>query len=112
MSRREAMKLARDRAERGIVSSILHAERSSPGWSERAYSYVCAYAVMHRVEAFTMEDLRLAAFDSGLDPPPDLRAFGGVTQRAIRRGVLKPTGRYRATVSSSGGAKPLYIGGV
>lgn len=112
MTRSEAMRLARDRAERGIVSSILHAERSADGWSERAYAYLCAWAVMHRDDPFTLEDFRVAALEQGLDPPPDMRAFGGVTLRAIRRGVIKPTGRYRATVSSSGGVKPLYIGGV
>lgn len=112
MTRREAMRLARDRAERGIVSSILHAERTSDGWSERAYAYLCAWAVMHRDEPFTLEEFRTVALEQGLDPPPDMRAFGGVTLRARHRKVIKPTGRFRPAASSNGSPKPLYLGGV
>jgi len=105
-SRREDFAKAKTRREQGIVSSILHADRNAPDWPDRAFVYLVQYTATHR-RPFTVEVFRLWAKDHGLDDPPDLRAFGGVTQRAIRRNVIRRVG-FQPTAASNGSCMPLY----
>lgn len=106
----EAWSQATTRREQGIVSSILHAEDESAGWADRAFAHLVTYAARKR-RPFTIEDFRVYAVDHGLDEPPELRAFGGVTQRAIRRGVIRGVG-FAPTVSSNGSRRALYASGM
>jgi hypothetical protein len=106
-NRSDAFKLARTRRERGIVSSILHADDDAPGWADRAYAYLIRYAAT-QARAFTIEDFRLWALDHGLDEPPELRAFGGITQRAIRNGVIARVG-FAPTAASNGSHRGVYV---
>lgn len=103
---KEAWDQAKTRRERGIVSAILHAEHEAEGWADRAFAHLCSYAAVHD-KPFTIEEFRIWANAQGLAPPPDARAFGGVTQRALRRGVIKVSG-YSPTVSSNGSRRALY----
>jgi len=105
-ARSAAFKQAQTRREEGIVSSILHADRAQPDWPERAFVYLVNYTATHKTP-FTIEMFRYWAREKGLDDPPDLRAFGGVTQRAIRRGVIRRVG-FQPTAASNGSCMPLY----
>jgi hypothetical protein len=95
---------ARDRAETGMQRSVDHADRDTPGWSERALEALRRYARI-QAEDFTIEKARAAIV---LEAPPDQRAFGAVTQSAIRKGYIQKTGGYAAASSSNGSPKPLY----
>jgi len=107
-TRSEAFAAARTRRERGIVTSILNAERNSRHWADRAFASLCQYAAIKR-KPWTIEQFRWWARDHGLDDPPSLRAFGGITLRALHREVIKVVG-YAPTAASNGSRKALYVG--
>lgn len=101
------------RRDQGISSSAQHAEQDVPGWGERALEYVRLYAEVH-VDAsgssWTMENCRVWATHVGLPEAPEARAWGAVTQKAIRQGIIRKTGQYAPAASSNGSPKPLYVG--
>jgi hypothetical protein len=99
---------AREAAERGIQSSAQHAEDDRPGWGESALAWLRFHAEVSEGE-FTMEQFRQMA-SMVLPEPPDLRAWGSVTQKAIRQGIIRKTGGYAPAASSNGSPKPLYVG--
>lgn len=96
-------------ADRGIRSSAEHAESDVAGWSELALWYVRQFAASKGV-AWTMESCRTWAYIHGLPKPEEERAFGSVTQKAIRQGIIRKTGQYAPAASSNGSPKPLYVG--
>lgn len=98
----EALK-ARDN---GIESAKNHAETDAPGWSDRAYKTIRLMASVTTTE-WTMEQARAACYACGLDKPDEERAFGAVTQRLIRDGIIEPVGYARAA-SSNGAIKRTY----
>ena len=94
------------RRESGMQSSAAHANRVEPGWTEIAYAALLAYvARVDRPYHFTIDRARAALT---VPPPPDLRAWGQVTQRAIKAGVIVPTGQFERAPSSNLSPKPLY----
>lgn len=97
---------ARDRRMEGMRSSAQHAEDEAPGWCIRAFRLMQQFAEREPMP-WMVEQFRVWAEKQGLDLPPDSRAFGGVTQRAIRRGVIVKVG-YAPAASSNGSPKPLY----
>lgn len=97
------------RAEQGIRSSAEHAEQDVPGWGEMALAAVLRFANSSQ-HPFTMEECRGVVTFYGLPDPPELRAWGAVTQNAIRQGIIIPTGQYARAQSSNGSPKPLYVG--
>lgn len=97
---------AKERRERGITASLGHADAVAPPWSEAAYRLLTQYLHGHNAP-FTVEQFRAWAYDRGLGRPPDERAFGGVTQRAIRAGVMERVG-YAPAASSNNSPKALY----
>lgn len=98
---------ATTRREQGIVSSILHAEDDAPQWADRAFAHLVAFAAKFGDKPFTIEEFRIFATENGLDAPAELRAFGGVTQRALHRKVIERVG-FAPTVSSNGARRALY----
>jgi hypothetical protein len=104
---KSATAAARARRDKGIIDSILHADHNADGWPERAFAYLLQWSAL-AVEPWTVETFRQWAQDNGLDQPPDLRAFGGVTQRAIRRGLIARVG-YARTNSSNRSFMPHYF---
>lgn len=96
---------ARKKAEMGIASS---AEYAGSVWCESAAVYVRWFFRIHRSPK-TMESCRLWAYERGLAIPPEERALGSVTQRAIREKTIVPTGGYAKAVSSHLSAKALYV---
>ena len=90
---------AKARADAGISSSAEHAEAVEPGWQERAIHLVTLYAAWTNKE-FTMEMAR-EFVEPFLPTPPDLRAWGSVTQSLVRRNIIEPVGFARAASSNA-----------
>lgn len=99
---------ARARGQTGIESSAKHAEHDAPGWGELAQTVLRWYLRRHD-RPFTFEEVRLWSELHDLPRPPELRAWGSVAQRALRDGVIRKTGAYRATAASNGSARALYV---
>ena len=97
---------ARARRDQGMASSEAHANDDAPGWSDQCFVLLCRF-VDERTEPFTIEDFRPWAYSRGLSKPAEERAFGGVTQRAIRQGVMVRVG-YKPTASSNGAVRATY----
>lgn len=92
----------------GMERAADHANRVEPGWTEVALEALKGYAGRQAAnDEFTIEEAR-AEIAPTLPAPPDLRAFGAVTQMALRRGVIKPTGGFKRAASSHASPKPLY----
>jgi len=101
-----SMDEARARRDAGMASALDHAEQDAPGWGEQCFSLLRTYAAMQHHD-FTIETFRAWAHAHGLPMPPESRAFGPVTQRAIRESVIVRTG-YAPAASSNGSQKPVY----
>lgn len=85
---------ARELAEEGMNRAADHADQVEPRWSDRAYEMLEGYALAHF--EFMTEDVRVWAHEEGLPKPPDGRAWGAVTHRAIVAGLIR-CDRYRKT---------------
>lgn len=100
---------AQERGEVGMRRAADRADRQTPGWQDMALMALRVAARAAR-EPFTIEQAR-ASIESlcNLSDPPDGRAWGAVTQRAIREGVIvKLIGQYAPAASSNGSPKQLY----
>lgn len=97
---------ARARRDAGMASALDHAEDESPGWADRAFDLLVQYAT-EQAHPFTIEAFRWWAEAGGFEHPPESRAYGPITQKAIRRGVIARIG-YAPAASSNGSPKPLY----
>lgn len=100
------------RAEQGIRSSAEHAEEEVPGWGERVLIFIGWYARSRERTGFTMDECRQACYSIGLPSPPDERAWGSATRKAIQQEIIHRTGHYAPVASSNGSPKPLYVGRV
>lgn len=98
---------ARAKADKGIESARRHAEDDRPGWGDTAQT-VLRWFLRRHDQPFTIEEARLWSEAHDLPQPPELRAWGSVTQRALREGLIVKTGGYRATASSNGSVRALY----
>jgi hypothetical protein len=103
---RDLFEAADTRAKAGMTAAVEHADRVVPLWSERALAEL-RRSVRVREEPFTIEQVRLAIACS-VESPTDERAWGAVTQMAIKRAIIVKTGEYAAAASSNGSPKPLY----
>lgn len=110
---------ARAAADKGINSSAQHAEQDVPGWGDMALTMVRWFAKVRAKEwekedpywvdpGWTMEECRIWATAHDLPAPPDARAWGAVTRRALSEKLIVPTGGYRATAASNGSVRALY----
>lgn len=102
-----AMAQALKARDEGMASSANHAETDAPGWGEMAYTYVKYSSWLRGKDEFTMEAARNYLFLLGLPEPAELRAWGSVTQRLIRDGIIEPVGFAKAA-SSNGSPKRTY----
>lgn len=92
----------------GMASSAAHAEDDAPGWGDRAFASVRDHYIIFGHDCpFTMETARQWAYAMGLDHPSEERAWGSVTQRLVREGVIEPVG-YAPANSSNGSPKRTY----
>jgi len=88
-----------------MASSLAHAESDAPGWAAQCYSLLCEYAATQH--EFQIEQFRAWAYAHGLPKPDEERAFGPITQKAIRHSVIVRTG-YAPAESSNGSPKATY----
>jgi hypothetical protein len=105
-----ALPMPQARAD-GMVAALDHAGEE---WKHAAYTFLCTYA--RRLAGnlpFTGEDVSDAHIAAGHLQPPDLRAWGGLYQRARRERVIEfidndgrsrrrasPCPRYRSLVAA------------
>lgn len=104
---RPVIERARARRDAGMERVRDAAEREVPNWTALALEAVRRFAG-HQGGYFTMEQCR-AIVESDLPHQPRLRAWGGVTQSAIRAGFIEQVrGQYAPAASSNGSPKPMY----
>lgn len=97
------------RRDAGMASAADHAEQDSPGWGARAFASVRDQCIAFgRSEPFTMEDARHWAYAMGLEEPAEERAWGPVTRKLVRDGIIEPVG-YAPAASSNGSPKRTYL---
>jgi hypothetical protein len=102
---------ARARGDAGMVRAAVTNERKNGGWSTLALGKLVEHVKSLPFDAeFIVEDLRLAIEDK-VPEPTDLRAWGAVTQTAIRARYIEKTGRIAPAKSSNASPKPLYCRG-
>ncbi len=63
------------------------ADHAGSDWLTEAYTFLCRYCREH-AGPFIGEDISDAHIAAGLDQPPDLRAWAGLWQRAVRERVV------------------------
>lgn len=61
-------------------------ENAGAAWKNQAYTFLCAYSRGHDI--FSAEDVSDAHIAAGHPQPHDLRAWGGLYQRARREGYI------------------------
>jgi hypothetical protein len=97
---------ARERGHGAASAAADHSDRIESDWTVRATQMLVAYA--HEVaRPFLVEEARRWALEHGLPEAVEPRAWGAVTQRASRDGVIEAAG-YRSAVSSNGSPKVLW----
>lgn len=72
----------------GIKRAVDHAEQVSPGWQDRAITFIERYAA-RTIGQFFVEDIRIWAHANGLDEPPHARAWGGAIKAAQKLGLVE-----------------------
>jgi hypothetical protein len=77
---------AQQLADDGMSRAVAHADAVEEGWSDRAYRLLCRYATEH--SEFMTEEVRVWAHAIGLPKPPDGRAWGAVTLRAVKASII------------------------
>lgn len=99
---------ARERGTAGMLQAADRNERKNANWTAQALEALADHvrALPHGAE-FILEDVRLAVA-SQVPEPTDLRAWGAVTQSAIRSLFIERTGGIAPAKSSHASPKPLY----
>lgn len=93
----------------GLRAANASADSNGPKWSEVALYALERYAAL-ATKPFTIEQARLW-LDEMVPAPKDGRAWGAVTNQAVRLCLIKKTGQYAPAVSSNGAPKALYVAG-
>src|SRR5687768_11496245 len=88
------IEFSRASRDSGMKQAADHADYVSKDWCERAYRYLKLYINSGNLKKkFKIEDVReLAKSAVFLEDPPSLRAWGAVTMRAAREGMIKRVG--------------------
>lgn len=95
MKRAKLNDRARAKRDAGITKAVNHADAVRTNWSLEAYKHFCAFAQRSKRRAnrtFLTEEVRQYAERQGLPPPPDGRAWGGVTVKLVREGLIRSCG--------------------
>jgi len=98
--------VAMERAELGMQRSADHANRTESEWTGQALGMLCAIGA--ELTDFTVEEVREIAEVRGLPDPPDKRAWGAVTRRALFKKRMEPTGERRRAKTSNNSKKDVY----
>ena len=95
------------RGEQGMSNAADRANRAIAEWTVLAFEALCAVVRSQPTDrVFIVEELRASI--ATLPEPTDLRAWGQVTQRALRAGVIVATGSFKRAMSSNASPKPCY----
>jgi len=106
-ARQQAIAAAKLRAERGMAQSESSAEWSNPGWIALALEKLRMFA-RAQGGVWSIEMAREALAEE-VPTPPDLRAWGRVTQLAVRAGYIEQVPRIFMTAASSNSTlKPAW----
>lgn len=100
---------AEEAAQIGIRNSASSAQRAHDGWVEEAAEALGWAASACASAQFTIEALRAMCWQ--LSSPPDLRAWGAATKRAIKLGYVVKTNMVAVASSSNNSPKPVYVKG-
>lgn len=84
------------KAERdaGMRLAADHAEDTSPGWNDRAYAFLVAFARTH--DEFISEDVSDASKAGDFPQPPTDRAWGSVYRKACKNDIIIQVGTGRS----------------
>ena len=88
----DAQVVARREAQRGIDQAAEAAERHTPGWQDRALTFVREYAAANQGRFYIGHDIVQASKVTPLPQPMNDKAWGKVIQRAARLGVIVKDG--------------------
>jgi hypothetical protein len=106
-ARRVAMEAAHARAELGADRAAHSANSVCPGWLDLVLDRVRAFAATNP-GIFSIEMMR-GVIGTEVPQPPDLRAWGRVTQDAIRLGYIERVPKVVIPAASSNGSvKPAW----
>lgn len=105
-ARRNALQAAKDRAQLGMDRAARRACAFNAGWCAEALEALRKFAA-GQVGLWTVEMAR-SVIEQDLPKPTDGRAWGRVTQDAIRHGYIVKTDKTAASASSNGAPKPLF----
>jgi hypothetical protein len=95
------------RREQGMQSASDHANEVESEWTGQALALLVAFA-LDVGRPFLVEEARAYAQNKGLPPPPDARAWGTVTRRAVAKKRIEKAGA-AAAASSNCSLKVLWI---
>ena len=96
-------------AAQGAATAEANANRKHAGWSEYAYASLIDYGLAHGAGwKFQTSQVRQWAEAEGLLPPPDKRAWGAITTKAKRAGLIVCAGFAQALDPASHGS-PMYV---
>lgn len=106
-----SLEQARAQGDAGMLRAAVRNERKNGGWATMALGALVTHVKGLPLDAaFILEDVRLAIQDK-VPVPTDLRAWGSVTQSAIRARFIEKTDRVAPAKSSNASPKPLYCRG-
>ena len=110
---RKEIEAARARGRLGMELCAEKADRTSEDWCQRACQALRELAKRTHPGMFTIEKARMVLEDlQHFEKPHDGRAWGAVTQQAIRLGyIVKVKGKYAPAISSNNSEKPLFTMG-
>lgn len=97
------------RRELGMQRASDHANDAESEWTGQALALLVAFALEVN-RPFLIEEARAYAEGKGLPAPPDLRAWGTVTRRAMAKKRIEKVG-FGAAASSNCSPKVLWAAG-
>ena len=92
MSKQLELDLASVLRDEGINKALANADKQVLNWSEQAFNLFSEYCDLNQGKEFMTEDMRWFAEERGLPPPPDKRAWGGVTRMAMAKKMIVSNG--------------------
>lgn len=95
MTQQTQLSFGQQARDKGIEKAITNADRVSPSWSVRAYEFFKTFVRMQN-ESFRIEEFRDWVEDK-IENPPSLRAYGAITMKAARKGIIKHVGYAKVT---------------
>lgn len=78
--------------DEAIQLGVDGADSTVPNWSDRCYKLLTEYVKL--VNEFTAEDFREYCEKVNFPIPNERRAFGGIIQAAVKRKLIRHTGKW------------------